>query len=170
MTTDKNRMNTPLLRPMRLAVAVTLGVGLLAGCSGYEKLGQEALDEDYTVDGIRWTSGTTTLIFMKASNNQGKLAICGAYTASGHADLSGEAVRQFMGTASMYIGEERIGPMSFTNQISWPGAKLARQGDKIIVRESSESANCVKTGKDWNESYGKELIKFKGPSRITVQM
>lgn len=163
-------MNNPLLRPFRLAVAVALGVGLLAGCSGYEKLAQDTLDKDYTVRVINWTTGMTTLVFMKAFNTQGKLAICGAYTASKHADLSGQAVRQYFDTANMYIGEERIGPLSFTDSVRWRGVKWVVSGDEVVVTGSSEPANCVKTAKDWKESYGNGPIVFKGPGRITVQM
>ena len=154
----------------RFAAMLFLSLGVLTGCSGYEKLAQDTLDKDYTVRGIRWTAGTTTLVFMKAFDNQGKLAICGAYTASNHADLVGEAVRQFFGTANMYIGEERIGSLSFTNSVPWRGVKWVVRGDEVIVTESSEPANCVKTGKDWKEPYGNDPITFQGPKRITVQM
>lgn len=159
-----------LARVMIALAAVLAAIMILAGCSGYEKLAQDTVDKDYTVRGIKWTSGTTTLIFMRAFNNQGKLAICGAYTASKHADLAGEAVRQFFDTANMYIGEERIGPLSFTNSVPWRGVKWVVRDDEIIVTESSEPANCVVTGKDWKEPYGRDPITFQGPTRITVQM
>ena len=148
---------------------ITLSV-LIVGCSGYEKLQQDTLDKDYTVRGINWTSGEVTLIFMKAFDNQGKLAICAAYTGSKHTDLSGLGTRQFFDTANMYIGEERIGPLSFTDLVPWRAVRLVVQGDEIVVTESKESANCVQTGKDWKESYGADPITFRGPKRVTVQM
>lgn len=170
MTTAKKPMNSPSLRPICVAVAVSLVACLFAGCSGYERLAPDTLDNDYTVRGIRWTSSTITLVFMKAYNHQGKLAICGAYTATKHADLAGEGVRQFIDTANMYIGEERIGPLSFTDSVSPSKIRWVVQGNEVIVTHSSEPANCVMTGKDWKETYGREPIDFKGPKRITVQM
>ena len=61
-----------ITRLARIAAIPAMAV-LLAGCSGYEDLAQDTLAKDYTVRGIRWTAGTTTLVFMKAFNNQGKL-------------------------------------------------------------------------------------------------
>ena len=156
--------------PVGFAAMLFLGLGVLTGCAGYEKLAQDTLDKDYTVRGIRWTDGKTTLIFMKAFNDQGKLAICGAYTGSQHADWSSRGDKQYFDTANMYIGEERIGPLSFTNTVPWRGVKWRLQDDEIVVTDTNESANCVRTGKDWKDSYASDPITFKGPKRIRVEI
>lgn len=170
MTLDNIRTNGSSPGASPLAFAVSLVAFVIAGCSGYERLAPDTLDKDYTVRGIRWNTGSVTLVFMKAYDHQGKLAVCGAYTATKHTDLTGEGTRQFFNTANMYIGEERIGSLSFTDSVSPTRVRWVDQGDKIRVTNASEQANCVKTGKDWKESYDDDPILFKGPTRITVQM
>ena len=55
---------------------------VMAGCTGYERLAQQPIDQTYTVNGINWTNSDSTLVFLRAFENAGQLAICGAYTGS----------------------------------------------------------------------------------------
>ena len=166
---DHSRRSRGIRRHM--LVSCIAGTAMfLAGCTAYEKLASDQLDGDYTVSGVRWTNGRTTLIFMKAYEHEGRLAVCSAYTGTAHSDWNSQGDRQYFDTANIYIGDERIGPLSFSNTVSWADVKLMTRGEEIVVTRSDEAANCVLTDKKWKAAYGTEPISFQGPSRIRVEI
>lgn len=154
-------------RVLKAGLVATV-LAALAGCSGYESMAQKPIDRDYTVSGIKWGSGGITLVMFKAFENNGNLALCGAYTGWSAGDLQSRANRQMFDTSNIYIGAERIGPMSFMQPILMRQIDWKVESDQIIVTKSQKTANCVRTDKPWQDRYASQNITWQGPKRIVV--
>lgn len=139
---------------------------VLAGCSSYELLSKQPVDENYAVSGIGWTSGENTVVMLKAFKSGNKLALCGAFTGTAFGDAQTQLTRQYFNRASIQIGEEEIGNMAFTNMMPRSALTIRKKADIYVVSESSEMANCVKTKKPWKAEYLRKEITYKGPKVV----
>ena len=139
---------------------------LLAGCAGYEKISKQPVDEKFTVLGLNWTSGNSTLIVLKAFKDKDRLAVCGSRTASGGSDVHAQLEQQFFDRASVTIGEENIGPLAFVSTVPKSGPEVRKEMERYVAAQWSGKANCVRTKMPWKESYLEKAIDFKGPQRV----
>jgi hypothetical protein len=146
---------------------------VLAACTGYERLAQQPIDQTYTVNVINWTNSDSTLVFLRAFEEDGQLAICGAYTGKSDSTFNSQANRQLFDTANIFIGDERIGPMSFMQPIPMDimltlQTRLAATVGNSKLLKSKSLANCVRTKNSWRDAYSSEEISWQGPHRIVV--
>lgn len=152
---------------------ITKGLGslivmstMLVGCAGYESLSKQSVDEGFTVLGLSWASGNSTLIVLKAFESDDRLAVCGSRTASGGGDAHAQLEQQFFNQASVVIGEEDIGPLAFVSSVPRSGLEVREEMDRYVATQWSGNANCVRTKLPWKESYLEKAISYKGPSRV----
>ena len=139
----------------------------LAGCSGYESLSPRPIDQDFSLYTLNWTTGNKTAVALAAFKDEGRVTLCGAYTTD-IGNFEKQANRQYFNTSNIYIGEERIGPMSFVNSIQIPQLMLLQDPGKVAVVLSSLKANCVRTKVEWEARFAAEKVNWKGPRRIVV--
>lgn len=138
----------------------------LAGCSNYENLSKQPVDENYAVSGVGWTSGETTVVMLKAFKSGDKLALCGAFTGTAYGDAHTQLTRQYFNRANIVIGDEEIGNMAFTNMVPRSTLTIKKKADIYVVTESLEMANCVKTKRPWKADYLRKEITYKGPKVV----
>ena len=139
---------------------------LLAGCANYERLPAQELNETFTLSGISWSSGNSTVIMLKAFNSSGNLAVCGAYTGFSQRDVDMTLTREFFNRASVVIGDETIVSMNFVNVVPRYGLKIEKLFDRYVVIDAREPADCIRTEKPWKEDYGRNAIGYAGPERV----
>lgn len=142
-------------------------VMILAGCAGYEAVASRSIDDKFELYAFTWTSGTVTAVALSAFEDDGRLALCGAYT-SDIGSFDKQKTRQYFDTSNIYIGEDRVGPMSFANSISVSHRHFAQDPDEIPNVLSAHKANCVRTKTAWETRFANEKISWKGPRRIVV--
>lgn len=149
--------------------AAFLGVSIaaLAGCSGYESLGERPIDPDFRFSTLNWTSGNVSVIALKAFPEDDNLAVCAAYT-TGIGNFEMMVNRQYFDVATIHMGEERIGAMSFANAIRDTDVAWLTDSDSVASGLAALKANCVRTDHLWDTSYATEKIRISGPKRIKV--
>lgn len=163
---DKRNMKNIAIRfPVLKAGLAAIGFAALAGCSGYESMAQKPIDRDFKLYHLNWTSGTSNAVVIAAFKDEGRVALCAAYTTD-MGNFESQASRQYFNTSNIYIGEERIGPMSFMNSIEISSRKA--DPDKAVAALLSIKANCVRTSREWENRFATENVSWKGPRRITV--
>jgi hypothetical protein len=159
-----SRAGTPrIINGFGSLIAVSI---LLVGCTGYESLSKQSVDESFTVLGLSWAGGNSTLIVLKAFESDNRLAVCGSRTASGGSDVHAQLEQQFFDRASVVIGEEDIGPLSFVSRVPKSGLEVREEMDRYVAAQWSGNANCVRTKLPWKENYLEKAISYKGPSRV----
>ncbi len=142
-------------------------LSLAAACAGYEPLQPQPLDQDYRYLKLNWTSGKTTLIALRAFEHEGNLSVCGAYTTD-IGTFERQIRRKYFDTTNLFIGEDRIGPMSFTREITVPELKMMQDAETVPSAIRALKANCVRTTRPWEARYESEELGIRGPSRIVV--
>lgn len=145
---------------------ITLSV-LTAGCTGYERISKQTVDENYTVLALNWQQGESTLIVLKAFENEDRLAVCGSRTRSGGSDFHAMLEEQFFNQASVVIGGEDIGPLGFINQVPRSGLEIEEEKAGYVVKQWSGMASCVRTEMPWQDDYLEAAIDFRGPERVS---
>ena len=151
---------------MVLGSLVTLSV-LTAGCTGYERISKQTVDENYTVLALNWQKGESSLIVLKAFNSEDRLAVCGSRTRSGGSDVHAQLEQQFFDRASVTIGGEDIGPLGFISQVPRSGLEIKEEKAGYLVKQWSGKASCVRTEMPWQDDYLEAAIDFRGPNRVS---
>lgn len=139
---------------------------LLGGCSGYEPLPKQKLDESFALSGVNWTTGDTTIIMLKSYRHGDKLAICAAYSGSIHDDPDAKLTRQYFDRTSIIIGDETVGNMSFANKVLETNLVIEKLFDRYVIVEAGEPANCVRTKFTWKEDYSRIAVELEGPGWV----
>ena len=151
-----------------LGSLVTLSV-LIAGCTGYERMSKQTVDQDYTVLALNWQKGESTLIVLKAFKSENRLAVCGSRTRSGGSDSHGMLEEQFFNQASVVIDGEDIGPLAFISRVPRSGLAIEENTEGYAVKQWSGKANCVRTETPWRDDYLEATIDFRGPNRVSIR-
>ena len=135
---------------------------LLTGCaalSPYEQIGTRKADRDYrklefSVHGSGGASGVMPVaVFIKAFPSNGRLALCGYYTASGGGAMTDLLARMLANNDSVLeINNETVGNLSFL----YPNAKG--------VGETDATANCVLARPGWKPDYATGPLRLSMPS------
>jgi hypothetical protein len=144
---------------MRWIVALA---ALLSGCtslSPYEQIGTRKAEPDYrklelSLHGNGGASGDMPVaIFIKAFPSNGRLALCGYYTASG-GGLMTDLLAQMLSSndSVLQINNETVGNLSFL----YPNPKGAGPTDA--------TANCVLARPSWKPVYATGPLRLSVPS------
>jgi hypothetical protein len=133
-------VETSALRaPITTALAIT---AILAGCAS--SLPERQVDSSFTSSAFNWTSGGGGIYFsIKTFKDQGKVGLCGVYSAHSETDPQGRF--EELGLAAIYV---KLG----TKIISYDAAffnRVAFQKDTAPVG----MASCKRTNVDWEPHY-----------------
>lgn len=149
-------------------VLCVVALGVVAACSSYEKLDQQAVDEDYQVFSVtHGRGGDLKLFLIKAFEYDGKTAMCGGFT-KGNTALSSNMGRNWADVSQVYLDDVKLGNADFLVEMPI----YLRIGDdpkEIWTKMARErpATNCVKTDVDWRPSFEQAKFERKGPNRIT---
>jgi len=151
----------------KAAYGVTI-LAVLAGCSSYEKLPQQSVDQDYKVfSATGGTSGDLKLFLLKAFEDDGKTALCGGFT-SGASAISTNLGYDWANVSQIYLDDVKLGNADFMTAM--PVYLKVGDDPKEIWTELARKkpvTNCVRTGVDWQPSFLDAKFERKGPNRIS---
>ncbi len=85
----------------------------LSACEGVS-LPESSVDSSYVFDGFEWQGGGGVYVSIKTFENQGKVALCGAYSAGSKNDPRGRF--DDLALANMYV---QLGDKIITNNIGF---------------------------------------------------
>jgi len=113
----------------------------LSACEGVS-LPESSVDSSYVFDGFEWQGGGGVYVSIKTFDDQGKVALCGAYSAS-ESDARGRFGD--LALASMYV---QLGGKIITNNIDYFNRVAFHEGKAPIGR-----AACKRTSADWKPEF-----------------
>lgn len=147
-------------------VPATLMLAALVGCSGYDKLPQQNVDDDYQVFLTTVGGGDLTVYLIKAFEVDGKVAMCGGFT-SGSSALGKNIDRNFADISQVYLDGIKIGNGDF--MVVMPvhfrqGVESAEFWTRIAAEKPA--TNCVKTNVDWRPEFADAEFQRKGPNSV----
>ena len=144
---------------MRWIVALA---ALLSGCAAltpYEQIGTRKADRDYrkmelTVHGSGGASGEMPVaIYIKAFSSNGRLALCGYYTASGGGAMTDLLAQMLSSNDSVLrLANETVGNLSFL----YPNAARTSAADATV--------SCVLARPAWKPDYATGRMEISTPS------
>lgn len=142
--------------PTKTAALGILAAALLAGCATSRPIGGESLGPGYTLYPGEWRYGSVTTIALRARDEGGKVAFCGAYaTVPGEDGLDpniGAYVSGLLRGARVGLGGNwMLLDLSF----------LADHGQDASFK--SRPAACVATDITWRERYASTPLDFMAP-------
>jgi len=142
---------------MKRLIALTI---LLAGCTGlspYDLIDSRQADSTYrklaftATSSGGWGSATAGAIFIKTFDSNGKLGLCGFYTASGsgsgYVDLLGTSIASH--DSALFVDDEKVGNLAFL---------------RLNASERDAMAGCVRAKVDWKPGYAKAKLNIYLPS------
>ncbi|MEM7742908.1 MAG: hypothetical protein AAF409_04275 [Pseudomonadota bacterium] len=131
------------MRRLRWLIQFGAAVVVLAGCAvrGTPISGQ-VVDRSYSVGGFSWQSGATVFVLMKTFNSDGKVGLCGAWTARGGANLVSHLHTQALEAGSVILDGSRVHQGLRFMKWHAPDQKLG-----------GKATNCIRTGTDWRPGF-----------------
>ena len=129
----------------------------LSSCGGVS-LPESSVDSSYVFDGIEWQSGGGVYVSIKTFDDQGKVALCGVYSA-GESDPQSRFGD--LALANMYV---QLGDKIITYNIDYFNRVAFHEGKAPVGR-----AACKRTSTDWRPEYASFKPDAKlGKSRFTI--
>lgn len=145
----------PLLRSQTVLVAA-LGLALVVATPGRAQAPpeQELVDSSYWSGSYPIYQGDRLTLWLKATPQNGKLRLCGAYLAIVTERLFAE-LQSAMRDINSYIS---VGAESGTGRAVHPGFLIGRRlgGDAPILRADERPAGCVVTDLDWDDRFARD--------------
>lgn len=132
------------MKPQILGVVlVSLG---LAACTGKgTPLPGQAIDNSYVVDGIRWDSGTTIYVLARTFDANGKVGVCGAWSARGGSSIVSQFHQDVMAAGRVVLdGTTVVLGLTF----------MQEHGESTELRGAA--ANCVRSDVDWQPGFAEQ--------------
>ena len=139
---------------MRIFSIASLGAALLvAGCvSSTEPASGQTIDRTYKVDGFRWDSGTTVYVLLKAYDADGKVGVCGAWSARGGSATISNLHTDVLAAGILTIDGERL--LQGLNFLAEHGP----EGELV-----GKTSNCVVVDKPWKKSFRTKNLDLDFP-------
>ena len=117
----------------------------------------ETVDEAYAVGGGQWNTGGGIRVYVRPYEQDGRLALCGAWSTDRQAAATTIYNRDVIETGVLYIAGDRIlTGFSFMTELpegAGPGGP----------------ANCILTGESWAAGYGAETVVIRFPRLVFVE-
>ena len=141
------------------AVVVLACVASIAGCASVyaPSIGTELVDRRYKLTGTRWRgSSDYTLLAVRAYQQNGKTALCGAYGYVGEFIELPQISMKLIESSKLYLNDDPI----------LVGLRFAARHDKVETM-IGKMANCIVTDVDWKPEYEDAKPKIRrGPKII----
>jgi hypothetical protein len=144
---------------MRWIVALAVLLGGCASLAPYERIGTRKAEPGYrkielTVHGSGGASGEMPVaLYIKAFPSNGRLALCGYYTASGGGAMTDLLAQMLSSNGSMLrLADETVGNLSFL----YPNPARTSAADA--------TASCVLARPAWKPDYATGRIEISTPS------
>ena len=129
----------------------------LSACGG--SLPESSVNSSYVFDGMEWQRGGGVYVSIKTFEDQGKVALCGAYSAGSEFDPQGSFGD--LALANMYV---QLGDKIITYNIDYFNRVAFHEGEAPVGRTA-----CKRTSTDWKPEYAsfKPDVKL-GKTRFTI--
>jgi len=164
------RLPTSLFGHLMRVMVIPAAVLVLAGCSSYEFLPEQSLDENYKIFSvIQNKSGSLNVFFIKPFESEGNLAMCGGYT-RGDSSFGKQGSRYWADVSKVKLGDTQIGSAEFMNEMPVYGFRDSQDltGFVAQVLEKTPATNCVRSDVPWDPEFATIQIERTGPKRIRI--